>query len=93
MKKFADSPDNGYECDGNSGIAHGNPAHTSCTGQVLYINTVTVLGTVTLTDGSILSVLDTDQAAYITATPVRRLDHRRVGHRRQQPAPRRSTSP
>lgn len=23
--------DNGYECDGNQGIAKGNPAHTSCT--------------------------------------------------------------
>lgn len=23
-------PNNGYECDGNSGIARGNPAHTAC---------------------------------------------------------------
>ena len=24
-------PNNGYECDGNNGIARGNPAHTGCT--------------------------------------------------------------
>src|SRR3954451_4129358 len=24
---------NGYECDGNNGIAKGNPAHTSCGGS------------------------------------------------------------
>ena len=38
VTKFVTSPDNGYECDGNSGIARSNPAHTSCTGTVLYIN-------------------------------------------------------
>ena len=68
--KFAASPDNGYECDGNSGIAHGNPAHSTCTGKVIYINTATALGTVTLTDNSVLSVLAQDKAAYLTATPV-----------------------
>lgn len=26
-----DDGDNGYECDGNQGIAQGNPAHTGCT--------------------------------------------------------------
>jgi len=25
-----DDSNNGYECDGNSGIAKGNPAHTTC---------------------------------------------------------------
>jgi hypothetical protein len=30
VKKFVESPDNGYECDGNNGIAKGNPAHSGC---------------------------------------------------------------
>ena len=68
--KFVTSPDNGYECDGNSGIAQGNPAHSSCAGKVIYINTATALGTVTLTDNSVLSVVANDKAAYLTATPV-----------------------
>ena len=28
--KDGDDPNNGYECDGNSGIARGNPAHSTC---------------------------------------------------------------
>jgi hypothetical protein len=30
VAKFAESPDSGYECDDNSGIAKGNPAHSGC---------------------------------------------------------------
>ena len=37
VKKYADAletagplDDNGYECDGNSGVAKGNPAHSGC---------------------------------------------------------------
>ncbi len=29
-KDPASPPENGYECDGNSGIARGNPAHSGC---------------------------------------------------------------
>jgi hypothetical protein len=68
VAKYVDSPDNGYECDGNSGIARSNPAHTGCAGQITYVNTVTVTGTVTLTDGSVLSAGDSDQAGYRTTT-------------------------
>lgn len=33
VNKFPlDDPENGYECDGNSGIAKGNPAHSFCEG-------------------------------------------------------------
>lgn len=32
VKKFSIDPDYGYECDGNRGIAQGNPAHTECGG-------------------------------------------------------------
>jgi hypothetical protein len=28
--KDGDDPNNGYECDGNNGIAKGNPAHSAC---------------------------------------------------------------
>src|SRR3989442_1545837 len=31
FSKAAGDPNNGYECDGNNGIARGNPAHTGCT--------------------------------------------------------------
>ncbi len=48
----------------------GNPAHSSCAGKVIYINTATALGTVTLTDNSVLSVVAQDKAAYLTPTPV-----------------------
>jgi hypothetical protein len=33
VKKFDASPDNGYECDGNSGVGRGNPAHESIIGE------------------------------------------------------------
>lgn len=52
--KDGDDPNNGYECDGNSGVARGNPAHSGCrnattTTTVPQTTTTTVAQTTTTT--------------------------------------------
>jgi hypothetical protein len=76
VTKYAESPDAGYECDDNSGVGKGNPAHTGCSDIVLYVNTVTVMATWTHpenpegTDALVFSFVDEDKAAYLTETGV-----------------------
>jgi hypothetical protein len=49
---------NGYECDGNSGIAKGNPAHSGCAATTTTIaSTTTTLGSTTTTLGSTTTTL------------------------------------
>ena len=67
VAKYTESPDSGYECDDNLGVAKGNPAHTGCErGGGTYVNTVTVVAAWRLPDGTLVTVVATDTAALTT---------------------------
>ncbi len=76
VTKYEESPDAGYECDDNSGVGKGNPAHTGCSDLVLYVNTVTVMAIWTHpenpegSDDLVFSFVDADRAAYLTQAGV-----------------------
>jgi hypothetical protein len=63
--KDGGDPNNGYECDGNNGIAKGNPAHSGCKNPV---TTTTVPQTTTTVPQTTTTVPQTTTTAPTTTT-------------------------